>query len=192
MTSVTSITKEKTAKIIPNAIAVATATEKHIFTSFISRDQTYNLIHKAWKKALERSDIHPVKLLFIRNIFLNILFQDDMEDAVDGGEERHYDSSGSETSDIASTNRPSSSQHSSYRRLATPSSRSQQSLIENVSHMPPSFFIMLVLIMLLLLLLISSIYLLLKLDHLEGRMEITVPQENSDFLSNWQNLLSSR
>lgn len=61
MTSVTSITKEKTAKIIPNAIAVATATEKHIFTSFISRDQTFNLIHNAWKKALERSDMHPVK-----------------------------------------------------------------------------------------------------------------------------------
>ena len=61
MTSVTSITKEKTAKIIPNAIAVATAKEKHIFTSFISRDQTFSLIHNAWKKALERSDMHPVK-----------------------------------------------------------------------------------------------------------------------------------
>ena len=60
MTSVTKITKEKTAKIIPNAIAVSTDSEKHIFTSFISRDQTYNLMITAWRKALTRDNIHDL------------------------------------------------------------------------------------------------------------------------------------
>ena len=57
MTSVTAITKEKTAKIIPNAVAVSTQDEVHTFTSFISRDATHNIMEKAWKKALARDNI---------------------------------------------------------------------------------------------------------------------------------------
>ena len=55
MTSVTNIKKEKTAKIIPNAVAVSTQEEIHTFTSFISRDATYKVITKAWRKALANS-----------------------------------------------------------------------------------------------------------------------------------------
>ena len=57
MTSVTAITKEKTAKIIPNAVAVCTESEKHMFTSFMSRDATFNTITKAWRRALQRNNI---------------------------------------------------------------------------------------------------------------------------------------
>ena len=57
MTSVTAIKKEKTAKIIPNAVAVSTQDEIHTFTSFISRDATYKVMTKVWRKALAKSNI---------------------------------------------------------------------------------------------------------------------------------------
>jgi len=53
------ITKERTAKIIPNAVGVSTSTDKHVFASLISRDTTYKLMHKMWKfnkLEKERSD----------------------------------------------------------------------------------------------------------------------------------------
>ena len=43
MISISSFTKEKTAKIIPNAIAVTTLEDTHTFTSFISREATYKV-----------------------------------------------------------------------------------------------------------------------------------------------------
>ena len=55
--SVTSITKEKTAKIIPNAVAVSTEDETHTFTSLISRDATFKAMTKAWRKAIARSNL---------------------------------------------------------------------------------------------------------------------------------------
>ncbi|EDV92175.1 sterol 3-beta-glucosyltransferase isoform X3 [Drosophila grimshawi] len=42
--SVTRISKEKTAKIIPNAVGVATADERHVFGSFISREAAFRLM----------------------------------------------------------------------------------------------------------------------------------------------------
>ena len=49
MTSVTSITKEKTAMIIPNAVGVSTgAGEKHMFTSFLYRDHAHGVMTQAW------------------------------------------------------------------------------------------------------------------------------------------------
>lgn len=49
---VTSITKEKTALVIPNAISIQTASEKFFFTSFYSRDKTYMMLFKVWQNAL--------------------------------------------------------------------------------------------------------------------------------------------
>ena len=67
MTSITAIRKEKTAKIIPNAVAVSTQDEIHTFTSFISRDATYKVMMKVWKKARDKCDINLVKILhFLR------------------------------------------------------------------------------------------------------------------------------
>ena len=46
--SVTKLTKEKTAKIIPNAIGLMTAEhEKHIFSSLLSRDATFKLMSRS-------------------------------------------------------------------------------------------------------------------------------------------------
>lgn len=48
---------EKTVKIIPNAIAVATADERHVFSSFLSRESAYQLMIKCWQDAMPTSDI---------------------------------------------------------------------------------------------------------------------------------------
>lgn len=51
------ISKEKTVKIIPNAIAVATPDGRHVFSSFLSRESAYQLMIRIWQNALPNSDI---------------------------------------------------------------------------------------------------------------------------------------
>ncbi|CAL8111782.1 unnamed protein product [Orchesella dallaii] len=52
--SVVRITKERTAKIFPNAVGVCTRTEKHVFASLISRDTTFKLMCKVWNYSIEQ------------------------------------------------------------------------------------------------------------------------------------------
>lgn len=47
------ISKEKTARIIPNAIAIATEDERHVFGSLLSRDSTFKLMKQVWEAAIE-------------------------------------------------------------------------------------------------------------------------------------------
>ncbi|CAH1118831.1 unnamed protein product [Phaedon cochleariae] len=49
--TVENITKEKTAKIIPNAVGVKTSEDKHIFGSLMSRDSTLLYMKTVWQKA---------------------------------------------------------------------------------------------------------------------------------------------
>ncbi|XP_018305385.1 GRAM domain-containing protein 1B isoform X1 [Mycetomoellerius zeteki] len=49
---VTSITKEKTALVIPNAILICTITDKFFLTSFGARDKTYVMLFRVWQNAL--------------------------------------------------------------------------------------------------------------------------------------------
>ncbi|KAJ2949710.1 hypothetical protein O0L34_g15642 [Tuta absoluta] len=49
ITSVLRITKEKVARIIPNAVGVCTRDERHVFGSLLSRDATYKLMTHVWK-----------------------------------------------------------------------------------------------------------------------------------------------
>lgn len=47
MLSVEKITKEKTARIIPNAVGITTISEdKHVFGSLMSRDNTYRYMNE--------------------------------------------------------------------------------------------------------------------------------------------------
>ncbi|CAG9859306.1 unnamed protein product [Phyllotreta striolata] len=46
--SVEELTKEKTAKFIPNAIGIVIGEEKHVFSSFIQRDNTFQYMKKIW------------------------------------------------------------------------------------------------------------------------------------------------
>ncbi|PNJ10999.1 GRAMD1A isoform 4 [Pongo abelii] len=53
---VTCLKKEKTAKLIPNAIQICTESEKHFFTSFGARDRCFLLIFRLWQNALLEKD----------------------------------------------------------------------------------------------------------------------------------------
>nr|XP_015839633.1 PREDICTED: uncharacterized protein LOC100141873 isoform X1 [Tribolium castaneum] len=55
MLSVEKITKEKTARIIPNAVGIATSEDKHVFGSLMSRDSTYRYMVKVWEVAQNAS-----------------------------------------------------------------------------------------------------------------------------------------
>ena len=54
---ITSLTKEKTALVIPNAIQVCTDKEKHFFASFTTRDKAYSMFFKLWQSALRGGQV---------------------------------------------------------------------------------------------------------------------------------------
>ncbi|XP_068685405.1 protein Aster-B-like [Montipora foliosa] len=60
---ISSITKEKTALVIPNAILVCTESEKYFFASFISRDTTYTVLFRIWQNALLDQPLNPSELI---------------------------------------------------------------------------------------------------------------------------------
>ncbi|XP_075047755.1 protein Aster-A isoform X2 [Mixophyes fleayi] len=59
------IKKEKTAKVIPNAIQVCTESDKHFFTSFGARDRSFLLIFRLWQNALLDKTLSPQELWHI-------------------------------------------------------------------------------------------------------------------------------
>ncbi|KAM6970430.1 protein Aster-B isoform 2-T2 [Aplochiton taeniatus] len=56
------MTKEKTARLIPNAIQLCTDTDKHFFTSFGARDRTYMMMFRLWQNALLEKPLCPKEL----------------------------------------------------------------------------------------------------------------------------------
>ncbi|XP_060756485.1 protein Aster-A isoform X2 [Neoarius graeffei] len=65
MKEVTNMTKEKTAKLIPNAIQISTEQEKHFFTSFGARDRSFMMMFKLWQNALMDKTLSPKELWHI-------------------------------------------------------------------------------------------------------------------------------
>ncbi|KAJ3627498.1 hypothetical protein MTP99_014872 [Tenebrio molitor] len=59
---VASITKEKTARVIPNAVLICTRTEKYFFTSFVARDKTYLMLFRVWQNALMDQPMTPQEM----------------------------------------------------------------------------------------------------------------------------------
>ena len=49
---ITAVTKERTARVIPNAIQIVMDREKYFFTSFSARDKTYLMVFRLWQNAL--------------------------------------------------------------------------------------------------------------------------------------------
>ncbi|XP_030637885.1 protein Aster-A isoform X2 [Chanos chanos] len=62
---ITSLTKEKTAKLIPNAIQISTENDKHFFTSFGARDRSFMMIFRLWQNALMDKPLSPKELWHI-------------------------------------------------------------------------------------------------------------------------------
>ncbi|KAH9633566.1 hypothetical protein HF086_013243 [Spodoptera exigua] len=69
--SVLRITKEKVARIIPNAVGVCTRDERHVFGSLLSRDSTYKLMMHVWKAARAPEQAVPKPQQFARYL-LNV------------------------------------------------------------------------------------------------------------------------
>uniref|UniRef100_A0A5S6QVC0 VASt domain-containing protein n=1 Tax=Trichuris muris TaxID=70415 RepID=A0A5S6QVC0_TRIMR len=60
---IVNITKERTAKIIPNAIYVVTSNnDKLFFTSLSTRDKTYMMLFRLWQYALLDQTVNPVEM----------------------------------------------------------------------------------------------------------------------------------
>jgi len=48
------ITREKTAKVISNAIEIkSNKAEKYFFASFVTRDKTYSIMHRIWRAGID-------------------------------------------------------------------------------------------------------------------------------------------
>ena len=47
--------KDKTARIIPNAISLQTESERYFLTSFVARDKTFATLHKVWQMAINNT-----------------------------------------------------------------------------------------------------------------------------------------
>ncbi|XP_051783116.1 protein Aster-C [Erpetoichthys calabaricus] len=52
LSDVISMTREKTARLIPNAIQIVTSNEKYFFTSFAARERSYLNIFRMWQNTL--------------------------------------------------------------------------------------------------------------------------------------------
>lgn len=59
---VSAVTKEKTARVIPNAVLICTRTEKYFFTSFVARDKTYLMLFRVWQNALMDQPMVPQEM----------------------------------------------------------------------------------------------------------------------------------
>ncbi|CAF3257477.1 unnamed protein product [Rotaria sp. Silwood2] len=74
------ITREKTAKVIPNAIEIkSNKFEKYFFASFVARDKTYALIHRIWQNSLKDQPISAQQLW----IMIHESYGDDLDMTTD-------------------------------------------------------------------------------------------------------------
>ncbi|KAM9827522.1 protein Aster-C [Neosynchiropus ocellatus] len=59
---ITSLTREKVARFIPNAILICTNSEKYFFTSFSAREKSYQGVFRIWQNALLDKTLTNVEL----------------------------------------------------------------------------------------------------------------------------------
>ncbi|XP_026217600.1 protein Aster-C isoform X2 [Anabas testudineus] len=59
---IASVTREKMARLIPNAIQICTHTEKLFFTSFSAREKSYQAVFRLWQKALTEKPLTSLEL----------------------------------------------------------------------------------------------------------------------------------
>jgi hypothetical protein len=52
ISNVVSVTKEKTARIFPNAVGICTDETKYVFGSLLSREAAYRLLQDVWRSTL--------------------------------------------------------------------------------------------------------------------------------------------
>ncbi|KAM7351419.1 GRAM domain containing 1B isoform 2-T2 [Cochliomyia hominivorax] len=96
---VTSITKEKTALVIPNAISICTLKEKYFFSSFTTRDTTFLILFRVWQNTMMNKPMPAQEIWqLIHNYYGDELgLTTDDEDYIDPTiEDQDYSSSNSD------------------------------------------------------------------------------------------------
>lgn len=84
---IASLTKAKTARVIPNAIQLITKTgDKFILTSFAARDKTYVMMFRVWQNALLDQPMDSAELLK----WVHFSYGDDLGYTSEEEEEFHY------------------------------------------------------------------------------------------------------
>jgi len=225
MISISSFTKEKTAKIIPNAIAVTTLEDTHTFTSFISREATYKVMTKAWRKALSRHNL--------ANLNTEDLGDDDIDDIDEAdGSSHHLDdestdsmTSATNLDDILSLQKDLETKNPYLvKRLSgtgglvfyqertnlanggvqgpvnqsgnheTTSKGWLKQLLRWTRGQSRSSLLLSALVLLLLLLLVCTLYLVLRLDNIQQKVDSALPAAPSSLeqLASWQSLLHTQ
>ncbi|KRG06916.1 ankyrin repeat-containing protein kinase A isoform X1 [Drosophila mojavensis] len=125
--SVTKISKEKTVKIIPNAVGVATADERHVFGSFISRESAFRLMCSVCSHLASGAEILP-KALPADVELTEEYIDDDSSCSVSGNESPPHlrDAAATETAAIESEpqmflrQRPNTDRHSDQQASSSP------------------------------------------------------------------------
>ena len=67
MYEVVTLEKRMTAFVIPNAIQLSTRTAKYTFTSFLSRDTTFDVIYNVWRLARPEDSLMDSQIMSTRN-----------------------------------------------------------------------------------------------------------------------------
>lgn len=76
---VTGLSKERTAKIIPNAMSYSTDTEQYYFTSFGQRDKTFTTLYRIWQGAVRDQVLSSlINCLYNRRICLTLLLANEL------------------------------------------------------------------------------------------------------------------
>lgn len=97
---VCSLTKEKTALVIPNAIQICSDSDKHFFCSFGARDKTYVVLFRTWQQALLDQPIGNQELWnFVHSVYgaelgFSSHEEEGIEEAGDTGVVGHIDVGG--------------------------------------------------------------------------------------------------
>lgn len=87
---ITAITKDKTARFIPNAILLSTENEKYFLTSFATRNKAYLMLFRVWQNALMNKPMTPQEMWqWVHNCYGDQLgLTSDDEDYIDPNENR--------------------------------------------------------------------------------------------------------
>lgn len=173
VTSVLGVTKEKTAYIIPNAVAVTTEDDKHVFSSLLSRDSTYKLMVQVWSSAITNL---PAQALTVPDAVVK-----ELESNIRDGGQEESSLSGSESfldaKISAKTSIPSvaitgpedaAAEPQDVFKTAHTIKPGYSHLYTYISSLPQSTILLFVSTLLLILLFISASVLLYKISHMQS------------------------
>lgn len=89
---ITAIAKEKTAKVIPNAILLSTESEKYFLTSFATRNKAFLMLFRVWQNALLNKPLSSQEIwTWVHNSYGDQLgLTSDDEDYIDPNEHKEH------------------------------------------------------------------------------------------------------